>query len=352
MNSGEKERRDPLKRRRFLAALVLVAVGLGVAAGAATAKRSSSSLSGAGSSFVYPLVSLWVGSYKSASINYNPIGSGGGIAAISNRQVDFGASDAPLTPEQFGACHGCVQIPWALSATSVPYHVTGAPYGLKITGPVLADIYLGKITHWNDSRLQKLNKGVKLPSTKITPIYRSDGSGTTFNFTEYLSKVSPEFKRKVGNSTQVNFPTGIGAAKSVGVASALSRTEGGITYVDVAYSLKSHFKFFKVQNRAKKFTLPGIRGIQASAATVKRVPANNELSIVDPPKSQATAYPICTFSYVIVPLKTPKAAELKRFVNWAVTSGQKVSGAQKYLFVPVPKVVQAKAEATLRRLHT
>jgi len=296
-------------------------------------------------------VSLWIGSYKASSINYNPVGSGAGIAAIANRQVDFGASDAPLTAAQFASCHGCVQIPWALSATSVPYKVSGAPYGLKITGPLLADIYLGKITRWNDPRLQKLNKGVKLPSTKITPIFRSDGSGTTYNFTEYLSKVSPAFRRKVGKGTQVGFPAGVGASKSSGVASALSRTEGGITYVDVAYSLKSHFKFFKLQNRAKKFQLPGIRGITAAAATVKKIPANNELSIVDPPKSEPAAYPLCTFSYVMVPLKTPKARELKAFISWALGSGQRVSGAQKYLFLPVPKPVQTKAKATLRRLH-
>jgi phosphate transport system substrate-binding protein len=338
-------------KRSLLACVVAVAVTAACAAGAATAKPTAS-LSGAGSSFVYPLVSLWIGSYKATSINYNPVGSGAGIAAISNRQVDFGASDAPLTSQQFAACHGCVQIPWALSATSVPYKVSGAPYGLKITGPVLADIYLGKITHWNDPKLQKLNKGVKLPSTKITPIYRSDGSGTTYNFTEYLSKVSPEFRRKVGKGTQVAFPTGVGAAKSSGVASALSRTDGGITYVDVAYSLKSHFKFFKVQNKAKKFQLPGLRGIAAAAETVKKIPANNELSIVNPAKSQPAAYPICTFSYVVVPLKTAKAAELKSFISWALGTGQRVSGAQKYLFVPVPKAVQAKAKATLKRLHS
>lgn len=341
-----------MKSRRFFASLLVLSLGAGAAAGAATAKPSRGSLSGAGSSFVFPLVSLWIGSYKAASINYNPVGSGAGIAAISNRQVDFGASDAPLTREQFAGCRGCVQIPWALSATSVPYKLDGAPYGLRITGPVLADIYLGKIEKWNDSRIQKLNKGVHLPATKVTPIYRSDGSGTTYNFTEYLSKVSPEFRRKVGKGTQVNFPAGIGAAKSSGVASALSRTEGGITYVDVEYSLKSHFKFFKVQNRSKKFQLPGLRGIHAAGATVKRVPASNELSIVDPPKSQPAAYPICTFSYVIVPLKTSKASELKQFIAWALTTGQSVPGAQKYLFVPVPKAVQTKAKATLKRLHT
>src|ERR687888_1860029 len=155
---------------RARGAIVLLAVAaVGVAAATSSA---ATNLKGAGSSFVAPLVAQWQSNYKSASVDYNPIGSGGGIAAISARTVDFGASDAPLTKDQFAACHGCVQIPWALSATSIPYHLTGAPPHLRITGRVLADIYLGKIKRWNDKRIAKLNKGVQLPSTRITPIYR------------------------------------------------------------------------------------------------------------------------------------------------------------------------------------
>ncbi len=331
---------------------VVLAVGAGVAAGDSS-RRQADSLSGAGSSFVLPLVSKWIPAYDDAAgvkVVYNPIGSGAGIAAISTRQVDFGASDAPLTPDQFASCKGCVQIPWALSSTSVPYNLPGAPPHLKMTGKVLADIYLGKIDRWNDAPIAKLNKGVNLPSTKITPIFRSDASGTTFNFTDYLSKVSPEWKRKVGNSTQVNFPTGVGAPRSSGVDAALRRTEGGITYVDVAYSLKAKFNFFRIQNNAGVFQLPGIRAIQAAAKTVKKIPASNELSIVNPPKSQKAAYPICTFTYVILPLKTDKAPELKRWVSWALTKGQ--SFGPPLLFVPVPKAVQAKGQRTLKRIHT
>jgi phosphate transport system substrate-binding protein len=237
-----------------------------------------------------------------------------------------------------------------LSATSVPYNVNGAPYGLKITGPLLADIYLGKVKKWNDARIKKLNPGVSLPGTDITPIYRSDSSGTTYNFTEYLSKVSPAWRSGVGKGPQVNFPAGIGAPKSSGVAGALSRTDGAITYVDVAYSQRSKFKMFKVKNRAGKFALPGFRGITAAAKTVKKVPANNEISIVDPPKGDPLAYPICTFSYAILPLKTSNAPDLKRFVGWALAKGQ---GYGKDLqFVPIPKVVKAKSQKTLKRIHT
>jgi len=337
-----------LKSKVFVAAAV--AAGAIAAAGAA-ASSSGGSLTGAGSTWVAPLMSLWQGNYKTSSVNYNPIGSGGGIVAISNRQVDFGASDAPLTPAQFGSCRGCVQIPWTLGATSVPYHLNGAPYGLKITGPVLADIYLGKITRWNDKRIQKLNK-FKLPATKITPVFRSDGSGTTYNFTDYLSHVSRSFRSRVGTAVTVNFPAGIGAKGSSGVSAALSRTDGAITYVDFAYSKKSHFKFFKIQNRAGIFTLPGFTATKAAAAGVKKIPASNAISIVDPPKKQKLAYPICTFSYVILPKKTSKAADLKKFVTWTLTRGQIVSGARAFLYLPIPKVVQKKGMKTLASVHT
>jgi phosphate transport system substrate-binding protein len=341
---------------RKLIALAVAAVTALSATAVAVAnvqKGSAGTLNGAGSSFVFPLVSTWSPIYDQATgvhVNYNPIGSGGGISAISNRSVDFGASDAPLTPDQFAGCHGCVQIPWALSATSVAYNVSGVVPHLRMSGPVLAKIFLGKITSWNDPAIKKLNPGKSLPAERITPIFRSDSSGTTFNFTEYLSKVSPEFKAKVGTGTQVNFPTGVGGKGSSGVAAVLARTNGGITYVDVAYSLKSHFNFFAMQNKAGKFTLPGLRGIAGAAATIRKVPANNELSIVDPPKGYANAYPICTFTYVILPLKTDNAPQLRKFVFWALTGGQKYG--PKLLFSPVPKVVLVQAEKTLTRVKS
>ena len=189
-------------------------------AGASTA-RQAGRLRRAGRPSSCPLVSQWTSNYHASQINYSGIGSGGGIAAITARTVDFGASDAPMTSDQMSACKGCVQIPWAFSATSIPYNVSGVSYGLKLTGPILANIYLGKIKKWNDSRIKAINPASSCPSEDITPIYRSDGSGTSYNFTDYLSHVSPEWKSKIGKGTQPSFPTGVGARGSSGVAAKL-----------------------------------------------------------------------------------------------------------------------------------
>jgi phosphate transport system substrate-binding protein len=338
-----------------LVAAVAVAVAAGAGTGgAATRGSSADSLSGAGSTFVFPLVSTWKPIYASATgveVNYNPIGSGGGISAVSNRTVDFGASDAPLTADQFKGCNGCVQIPWALSATSIAYNLDGVASHLHMSGNVLARIYLGRITQWNDPAIKKLNPKVSLPAEKITPIFRSDSSGTTYNFTEYLAKVSPDFKSKVGKGTQVNFPAGVGGRGSSGVAAVLARTNGGIIYIDVAYSLKNRFKFFAMQNKAGKYATPGLKGILgAAAAQVKPDPKTNELSIVNPPTKFKLAYPVSTYTYVIVPTQSAKAAELRKFLFWAVTKGQ--TFGPKLLFQPIPKSVLVVAEKTITKIHS
>src|SRR5690349_2858077 len=230
--------------KRLMIILAAVTAAL-VAVAAAGAKSNDTTITGAGSSFVSPLVSVWTPALGSAfgyTVQYSPVGSGAGISAISNRQVDFGASDAPLTPDQASACKSCVQIPWALSATAVAYNVPGSPTHLNLDGKTIAKIFLGQITKWNDPAITALNKGASMPDLKITPIFRSDGSGTTYNFTDYLSAVSGDFRSKVGNATAVTFPTGIGARGSSGVAGLVQRTEGGITYVDVAFALKNHIK--------------------------------------------------------------------------------------------------------------
>jgi phosphate transport system substrate-binding protein len=320
-------------------------------AGASPASPKAGSLQGAGSTFVFPLVSKWGSEYKGSKVSYSPIGSGGGIAAITARTVDFGASDAPLTPDQFSACKGCVQIPWAFSATSIPYNVSGVAGGLKLTGPILAGIYLGRIRYWDNTSIKAINKGVNLPHEKIVPIFRSDGSGTTYNFTDYLSHVNKAWKNKVGRGTQVNFPTGVGARGSSGVAGALGRTPGGITYVDVAYSLKNHFKIAKVKNRAGKYQLPGLRQIRAAAdAIIKLKNRQNAFTAVDPNPRQPKAYPICTFTWVIVPIKSDKASTLKPFIKWALNTGQ--TFGPKLLFVPVPKAVKTAGLKTLTRVHS
>jgi phosphate transport system substrate-binding protein len=336
--------------RKTVIAATLAAATLGCGASFAAAGSTAGSLKGAGSTFVFPLVSQWQANYKGAQITYGSVGSGAGIAAITARTVDFGASDAPLTKDQLSACKGCLQIPWALSATSVPYNVPGVSYGLKLTGAVLADMYLGKIKSWNDRRIKRINPGVKLPNLKVTPVYRSDASGTSFNFTDYLARVSREWKNRVGTGTQPNFPTGVGGRGSSGLAGVVSRTDGAIGYVDVAYSLKNKFEVAKIQNKAGRFALPGMRGIAATAATITRVPKNGFISVVNPPKTQAKAYPICTFTYVVVPLKSNKAAALKQFISWATTSGQ--SYGAKLLFYPLPKIVRTADKQLIRRIHS
>ena len=326
-----------------------------VAATAATATNKDTTITGAGSTFVSPLVSVWTPALGSAfgyTVQYSPVGSGAGIAAITNRQVDFGASDAPLTPDQATACKGCVQIPWALSATSVAYNVPGAPVHLRLDGTTLAKIFLGEITNWNDPAIGKLNPGANMPNLKITPIFRSDGSGTTYNFTDYLSTVSPEFKTKVGNSTAVNFPTGIGARGSAGVAGLVSRTDGGITYVDVAFAVKNHIRFAAMKNAAGKYLFPSLRRISAAAAAFPKVPASNEMHIVNPPKSAPLAYPISTYTYVIVPQQSSHAAEIRKLVFWALTQGQQAKYTAPLLFVPLPKPVLVASEKTLKTVHT
>lgn len=347
------------QRRAYVLAgavsLALAAVFAAIAAGTSTAspsKQSGGTLTGAGSSFVSPLVAQWAPAFESATgtkVSYSPIGSGGGIAQITARSVDFGASDAPLSPDQFAACKGCVQIPWALSATSIMYKLNGVKNNLRITGRILADIYLGKVKKWNDPKIKKLNPKVSLPDTEITPIFRSDNSGTTWNFTDYLFRVSAEWKSKIGRGVNANWPAGVGGRGSSGVSGVLSRTEGGIAYADVAFALKNHLQFMAVQNRSGKFATPGLRGIQSAAASDIKPASDGELSIVNPPKKFKNAYPISTFTYVIVPKQSDKSAELRRFIFWALTKGQ--TYGPKLLFQPIPKSVLVVAERTLKQVH-
>jgi len=335
---------------------VLSVLGITLVAGRADAApaRASGSLVGTGATFPFPLISKWipeVGKAYGIDITYSPTGSGAGIAAITARTVDFGASDAPLSPDQLNACNGCLVMPWALSATSVPYNIPGLNGRLKLNGAVLADIYLGKITNWNDARIRAINAGRNLPDLKITPVYRSDGSGTTYNFTDYLSAVSKDWSSKVGRNTAVNFPTGVGARGSAGVAGVVDKTAGAITYVDVAYSLKNKLTFALMRNNTGKYATPGLRGIKAALSKVPAKVTNlSQLRIVNPPKSAGPlAYPIVTFTYVIVPTKSSKALDLRKFVYWAVTRGQQYGPA--LLFQPLPQPVQAFAFREIKKIQ-
>jgi len=340
--------------KRGLALIACVAIGL-CAVAVAGAKNTDTTITGAGSTFVAPLVSTWtpaIGNAFGYTLQYSGVGSGAGIAAITNRQVDFGASDAPLSPAQAQACNGCVQIPWALAGTSVAYNVPGAPVHMHLDGNTISKIFLGQITNWNDAAIAALNPGASLPNLKITPVFRSDGSGTSYNFTDYLSSVNAEWKNKIGVSTQPAFPAGVGAKGSGGVAGVVANTPGGVTYVDTAYALVHHLKFAAVKNAAGHFLFPSLRRVAAAAASVTSVPSNNELHIVNPPKKFPTAYPIATFTYVIIPQQTSHAAELRKMIFWALTQGQKAQYTAKLLFVPIPKKVLAASEKTLKTVHT
>jgi phosphate transport system substrate-binding protein len=306
---------------------------------------------GAGSTLVAPLAAEWSNDYAKRSgvtVTYGAIGSGGGIAQMTARTVDFGASDAPLTPSQASACKDCVQLPWALGATLVSYNIAEAPAKLKLSGPVLADIFLGKITHWDDAAIAKLNPGATLPSTPITPVYRSDGSGDTYAFTDYLAKVSPGWKSSRGVSAQVNFPKGIGGRGNDGVAAILSRQKGAIGYLGISYVLSNDLPYALISNAAGNYPEPGPATITAAANAVKAIPPGNAISLTNPPASAPDAYPLATYSYVLFPTTSGKAKALRQFVTYAIGPGQRFGA--KLRFAPLPAHVVSADKKTLARL--
>ena len=325
--------------------------GSGSSTGGTGPGTSSSTLVGAGSTLVAPILTQWQGDYSTAkgvTITYGAIGSGGGIQQISSRTVDFGASDAPLTASQKANCKGCVMIPWALAATTVSYNVPGVSKPLRLTGPVVADMYLGTVTTWNDPKIAKLNPGVTLPSTDVHPIYRSDPSGDTYAFTDYLSRISPAWKSKVGGaSTSVSWPTGTGGKGNAGVAAAIEGTPGTIGYVAIGQAVGSQLQYADVQNQGGAFVKPSTMSI-ASAAQTAHFRPDNSVSIVNPPASAKTAYPISTFTYAIVPKDSGKLSTLKQFLTYAVTTGQ--SSATKFQFAPLPKNVTARDRSIIQGL--
>ena len=335
---------------------ILVAVVLAGRAQTASAKPAAGSLVGTGATFPFPLISKWIPAVDSAmgiKVTYSATGSGAGIAQITARTVDFGASDAPLSPDQLSACNGCVVIPWALAGMSIPYNLPGLNGRLRLNGAVLANIFLGNITKWNAAPIKALNPKLVLPDLEIKVVYRSDGSGSTYAFTNYLATVSPQWKSKVGVNTSVNFPKGAGARGSSGVAGVVKSTEGALTYVDAAYSITNKFQFALIQNRAGGFTTPGVRGVTAALCDLPaKVTALAQLKIVDPPKKCGKkAYPISTFTYVIVPTKSgDKAATLRQFVYWSVTAGQKFG--PPLFFVPLPKTVNGFIYREIKKIQS
>jgi phosphate transport system substrate-binding protein len=329
-------------KTKILTILVLFLAGL-VGVSSAQVK-----LTGAGSTFDYPIFSKWFDTYNKMTgvqINYASIGSGGGIRQITEGTVDFGASDAPLTADQraaFEKARGSevLHIPIIIGGEAITYNLPSVSSGLILDGTTLADIYLGKITKWNDPAIVKLNPGVNLPSTAILVCHRSDGSGTSFIFTNYLSKVSSEWKDKVGFSTAVNWPVGLGGKGNEGVSGLVKQTEGAIGYVELAYAITNKLPYAKMKNKDGYVVPVDFNTVTAAAAGAsKNMPADLCPLITDSPGKNS--FPICGFSWVVVPQKISdktKAAALIKFLKWAVTKGQ--NDAEQLYYSPLPKSVQ------------
>ena len=322
--------------------ICLVGAALATSAAGATA-ATAATLNGAGSTLIAPLESQWAGNWGGGSVLYGAVGSGTGLKDIASNSVDFGASDAPLSASTT-VCGACVQIPWALTATAVGFHINGMRK-LNLSGPVIAQIFLGQITNWSDPRIKRLNKGISLPNLAITPVHRSDSSGDTYAFTNFLSSASSAWRGAVGTGTLVGFPTTNAGKGNSGVAGVVSSTNGAIGYISASYLISQGIPAAAIQNQKGKFEYPNLNNIEAAAQTVKHVPGNNELHIVNPPKSAAIAYPISTFTYVIVRHDAAQKALLKSFIGYALTTGQRFGPALD--FARIPTVVLRAAQAAL-----
>ncbi len=304
-------------------------------------------VTGAGATFPYPIYAKWAEAYKQKTgigMNYQSIGSGGGIAQIKAKTVDFGASDMPLKPEELQAA-GLMQFPAIIGGIVPVVNLEGvAPGAMKLTGPVLADIYLGKIKSWNDKAIADLNAGLKLPAEPITVVRRSDGSGTTFNFTDYLSKVSPEWKDKVGSATAVAWPEGVGGKGNEGVAAYVQRIKGSIGYVEYAYAKKNNMAYALVRNRDGQWPKPDSATFQAAAqyADWKSAPGFYRI-ITDSPG--ATSWPIAATSFILLRTRQDKpqnAQEVMKFFDWSFRNGQRL--AEELDYVPLPATLIAQIE--------
>jgi phosphate transport system substrate-binding protein len=326
----------------------------GSTSGAATAAGSGVALTGAGATFPYPIYNKWFSDYAAAKgirINYQSIGSGGGVRQISEQTVDFGASDAPMTDEEMSRAKGgaILHIPTVLGADVITYNVLGAPANLKLGGDVVADIFLGKIKKWNDPRIATLNPGVSLPNADILVVHRSDGSGTTFIFTDYLSAVSPEWARVVGKGKEVKWPTGIGAKGNEGVAGQVKQTPGAIAYVELAYAKQNNLPYASIRNQAGQFVSPTVESIYAAAeGAAPNIPPNSDyrISIVNAPG--ANAYPMASFTWLLVyrnPADTAKARLLADFLRWALTDGS--AAARALDFGPLPPAMAERLKARI-----
>jgi phosphate transport system substrate-binding protein len=334
-------------RLRLVMAMALMAALVGMSS-------AETNLNGAGATFPNPIYQKWFSEYHNAhsdvQINYQSIGSGGGIKQLQSGTVDFGASDGPMTDEQLAQTPGKVfHIPTVLGAVVPTYNISGVSGELKFTPDVLADIFLGNIKNWNDGRIAKANPGVKFPDAEIVVVHRSDGSGTTYIFTDYLSKVSSAWKDKVGKGTSVNWPAGLGGKGNEGVSGMVKQTEGSIGYVELIYALSNKMPYGSVQNVSGAFVKASLESVTAAAAGVKDMPDDFRVSITNAPGKQA--YPISSFTWLLVPAEWADAGKEKAFVDfltWMVNKGQTMTSDLAY--APLPPSVAAKVKARIKEV--
>ena len=337
-------------RLRTLAITLTAAGALVTGVAAQTIK-----INGAGATFPYPIYSKWFSEYNKlhpdVQINYQSIGSGGGIQQVTKQTVFFGATDGPMTPDQLTAAPGKIMhFPTVLGAVVPVYNIPSVKTELKFSGAVLADIFLGKITKWNDPAIAKLNAGVTLPATDITVAHRADGSGTTYIFVDYLAKVSPEWKSKMGVANSVNWPTGVGGRGNEGVAGLVTQTPGAIGYVELIYALQNKIAYGSVQNAAGEFVKASVPAVTAAAAeAVKALPADFRVSITNAPGKGV--YPISSFTWLLLYENAKDKAQAKTmddFVKWALTDGQKYCADLGY--APLPEAVVKLEMAALAKI--
>ena len=311
-------------------------------------------LNGAGATFPYPIYSKWFSEYhkihSDVEVNYQSIGSGGGIRQVTAGTVDFGASDMPMTDKQLQEVKSKIlNIPTVLGADVPAYNVPGVSGEIKFTPEALAGIFLGKISKWNDKAITSANPGVNLPDKEIIVVHRSDGSGTTFIWTDYLSKVSPEWKSQVGADTSVKWPVGMGGKGNEGVAGFIRQLSGSIGYVELIYAMQNNIPYGSVRNSAGVFLKASLDGVTAAAASAPKMPADFRVSITNAPGKDA--YPISSFTWLLIPAQSKDAAKgkiLADFLNWMVTDGQKMTSALAY--APLPENVAAKVKEAIKQV--
>ena len=320
-----------------------------------TAAQAQLQLNGAGATFPYPIYSKWFNDYiqvdPAVRFNYQSIGSGGGIKQITEQTVDFGASDGPMTDEQLKAAPGhLMHFPTVMGAVVLTYNAAGVPAGLKLTPEAIAGIYLGTITKWNDPVLASANPGVSLPSSDIIVVHRSDGSGTSYIFTDYLSKISKQWNDKVGKGTSVNWPVGLGGKGNEGVTGLVKQSTGSIGYVELIYALSNEMPVADVKNAAGAFVTPSLASVTAAAAAAaQHMPEDFRVSITN--AAGADAYPISGMTWLLVYEKqkdAEKGKKLVQFLDWMVRDGQKAAPALHY--APLPAQVVAKEQQAVRRI--